>query len=77
MSRDRMDKVLNNVGGLPVASNLQGIFPEVGFTCSVAASMPGCLELSGDHHQPAYLLSCRYGGRLETVSTLKSETPLL
>ena len=34
MSRDRMDKVLNNVGGLVVASNLQGIFPEVGFTCS-------------------------------------------
>ena len=34
MSRHRMDKVLNNVGGLVVASNLQGIFPEVGFTCS-------------------------------------------
>ena len=76
MSRDRMDKVLNNVGGLVVASNLQGIFPRSA-SPAVAASMPGCLELSGDHHQPASSLSCRYGGRLETVSTLKSETPLL
>ena len=34
MSVDRMDWLLNNTGRRELGNSLQGIFPEVGFTCS-------------------------------------------